>query len=184
MIERPKQNGLLFLVVFGAAVRPDGSPSGVLRRRVDGALAAALDDPAARFVVTGGEGHHAPAEAIVMADLLRAAGVPDAHIVIEPESRDTLESALRCARLIAAHWQPGSRVLSCSSPSHNPRCAALLRLLGIPAIRAAMPSDRPHITLRRLIYQVVRESAALPFDVVLLVGMLIIGRARRAKLEA
>jgi uncharacterized SAM-binding protein YcdF (DUF218 family) len=118
-----------------------------------------------------------------MADLLRASGVPDAHIKIEPESRDTLESAIRCARLIAGEWQPGSRVLSCSSPSHNPRCTALLRLLGVPAARSAMPSDRPHLTLRRFVYQIVRESAAFPFDVILLVSMLLLGRARREKLE-
>ncbi len=182
-MERAAPGGLLFLIVFGAAVQADGSPSGVLRRRVAGAARAGAVNPDARFIVTGGVGRHEPAEALVMAELLRTNGVPDNCILVEPESRDTLESAIRCADLVARHWIPGSRVLSCSSPYHNVRCAVLLRALGIPAERAPMPSDRPHVSARKLAYQLLRECAALPWDAALVFGMRLAGRARRHDLH-
>ena len=175
--------GLLFLIVFGAAVRADGSPSGVLRRRVSGAALAGESATHARYIVTGGVGRHEPAEAIVMAELLRSSGVPEECILVEPKSSDTLESAIHCADLVAKHWVTGSRVLSCSSPYHNVRCAVLLRALGIPAERAPMPSDRPHVGVRKLAYQLLRECAALPWDAALVFGMRLFGRARRQRLD-
>ena len=65
------------IVIFGAAVRPGGRPSGALRRRVEAALAFGARHPDALYVPTGGLGDHPPAEAEVMAALLRAAGVAD-----------------------------------------------------------------------------------------------------------
>ena len=48
-----------YYVIFGAAVRPDGQPSGTLRRRVEGAWQLATRPPPCKFIVTGGEGREA-----------------------------------------------------------------------------------------------------------------------------
>ena len=62
------------VVIFGAAVRPDGSASGVLRARVGAALAMGrlLVDPI--YMPTGGQGRFGPAEATVMAGPARRSG--------------------------------------------------------------------------------------------------------------
>ena len=63
-------------MIFGAAIRPDGQPSGTLRRRVEGAyrIGSIFRDPI--YLVTGGVGRYGPAEATVMRDQLLGYGVP------------------------------------------------------------------------------------------------------------
>ena len=69
------------IVIFGAAVRPDGSPSPTLRRRVEAAAAFGAGLPAPLYVPTGGKGRHGPAESAVMEALLREHGVPPERIL-------------------------------------------------------------------------------------------------------
>lgn len=185
------------LIVFGAAVRPDGSASGTLRRRTLGALALSrvaprpLDDraadsklppadhlplPARKFLVTGGQGRFGPPEAIVMRDLLLAAGVRDDQIEIEPESRDTLESALRCAAilsrdLVGADGADSIEVVVATSRYHAPRCWLLLRLLGVRAGIGKIPTDRKVLGLRSWLYSCVREALAIPWDAFLVLTL-------------
>lgn len=150
-------------IVFGAAVRSGGEPSGTLRRRVDGAFL--IGGVAARYFVTGGLGVHPPAEAEVMARLLRAHGVPHGHIVVDVDATDTLASARNCARLIRAHGRC-SRVVVCSSRYHLPRCRMLLRRLGVAAVSGSMPGDRPGLSRAKLAYFYFRELFAYPWDLV------------------
>lgn len=72
-----------YLVILGAAVRQDGTPSGSLSRRVEGALAFARSVGCAKFLATGGVGRHGPAEALVIRQLLRAGGIRDEDILVE-----------------------------------------------------------------------------------------------------
>ncbi len=150
------------IIIFGAAVRPDGSPSRTLRWRVEAALrrAATLDTPL--FVPTGGVGRHGPAEAAVMTRLLREAGVPAARILVEPTAHDTLTSARACAGLLRGHAGP---VLAASSGYHLPRCLMLLRLAGIRARGCPPPPASGRFAQRWLAR--LREVAALPVDLVL-----------------
>ena len=121
--------GQAAIVIFGAAVRPDGQPSSALRRRVEAAAryGATLDAPL--FMPTGGVGRHGPSEAGVMAGLLRALGVDDARIVLEETGTNTLSSVRACARLLRARGHRG-RVYAASSSYHLLRCLLLLRLAG------------------------------------------------------
>ena len=151
----------LCCVVFGAAVRSGGEPSGTLRRRIDGAFATGGVE--AQYFVTGGLGRHPPAEAEVMARLLRAHGVPQEHVVADGEATDTLASAINCVRLIRAHGRC-ARVVVCSSRYHMPRCRMLLRRLGLTAVCAPMPGDRPGVRCTRLAYFYLREFVAYPYD--------------------
>lgn len=158
----------IYMVVFGAAVRPDGSPSGTLRRRVDGAFRASHDYENVTFVVTGGLGEYAPSEAKVMAELLVAKGVPVARILQDDLSGDTLESIYRTRAIIKNDKERDSHVVVCTSPYHAWRCQVLYRLVDIQAKRAKMPSDRPALGVLKWLYYYARECIALPWDVFLL----------------
>lgn len=156
----------VYLVVFGAALQPDGTLSGVSRRRVAGACAigATLDDPV--YLVTGGRPVRGRTEAEAIRDALRAAGVASDRIVVEPSAADTLESALRCDDILRRRGD-AALVIPCSSNFHQPRCALLLRLLGHRVERRAMPADRPHVPSWRLGLFVAKEFLALPYDALL-----------------
>jgi uncharacterized SAM-binding protein YcdF (DUF218 family) len=134
---------------------------------VDGALAAARGVVRARFMPTGGAGENGFVEALVMRDLLRAAGVPDSAIVVEGAARDTLESARFCHLLLQAaddvEW-----VTPCTSRYHLARCALLLHLLGWPVRTVRMPGDRSQLPAVKLLLYWLKEVVALPYDAALL----------------
>ena len=154
-------------VIFGAAVRPDGSPSPTLARRTLGAWALSQRVAARRFLVTGGRGRFGPPEADVMRALLLERGVPDAEIEREDRSLDTLESALRCARILKSR-RPLGRVVVVTSRYHAFRCWLLLRLLGIRSRIGEISDDWGTAPLRSRVYHRLRESVATPWDATLI----------------
>lgn len=156
-----------YLIVFGAAVRADGQPSGSLMRRLEGALAAARLLDAPYFVPTGGLGETGFVEAEVMARVLRGAGVPENRILIEDRSVDTLESVRRCDAILKARDDVAT-VYVCTSPYHQPRCWLLLTLLGYRTVRPPMPADRASLGLAKWLIFVAKEFVAAPYDCILL----------------
>lgn len=165
------------LIVFGAAIRSSGKPSPVLRRRLEGAVEASKRCRLPLFLVTGGQGGVDLAEADVMWQTLREHGVGAVDIVREPESRDTLEQARRCAAVLYDLPEVG-RVLVCTSSWHQPRCRLLLRLLGVRCEAPPMPADFTAMGWRSWLYYVLREIAATVWDVLLLTLHRIGGRGR------
>lgn len=161
------------IVIFGAAVRPDGRPSRTLRRRVAAAAIFARRFPAVLFVPTGGIGRHGEAEAVVMARLLRTLGIPERHILIEPTGTDTLSSVRAAAHLLRRHAGP---VYAASSAYHLPRCVLLLRLAGLAACACPPPPGPAARSPRLRWYWRLREVPALPWDVILLLGLRLRGR--------
>ena len=138
-----------YVIVFGAAVRPNAKPSLALRRRIDSAAAGAREHPRAMIMPTGGTGTHGPAEAAVMKQALVDGGIPARRIVPECEGRDTLESILLCDRLLKKRGDC-ERIVVCTSRYHQPRCALLFRLLGYRVCErrdddGARPSSSPHL---------------------------------------
>jgi uncharacterized SAM-binding protein YcdF (DUF218 family) len=164
------------IVIYGAAVRPGGVPSGAMWRRVEAALrlGATLDAPL--YLPTGGRGRHPPAEAQVMADMLREAGVPARQILAEPTARNTLRSTLACARLLRAHGHGGAIVYAATSAYHLPRAVALLRIAGLDG-RPCPPPPGPASTrfVPRWRWRL-REAAALPVDAAWLGALRLLGR--------
>ena len=153
-------------VVFGAPVRPGGEPSGTLRRRVEGAIAASRGSAEPLFVVTGAVGRHPPSEAEVMQRLLIEGGVEAERIVLEPTATDTLSSVFTCAAMLRGPL-PARRVFVCTSRYHLRRCVILFRVLGIEAEGVPMPRERPHLPLWRLCAYQAKELLATPYDVAL-----------------
>ncbi len=163
------------IVIFGAAVRAGGRPSGALRRRVEGALAFGATLEAPLYIPTGGLGKHGPAEADVMASMLEAAGIPEAQILREGTARNTLRSALACARLLQARGHAGP-VYAATSGYHLARSVMLLRLAGLPALPAPpAPGMASARWLRRWKWRL-REAAAIPVDAMWITALQLLGR--------
>ena len=162
----------VYLVIFGAAVREDLTPSGSLERRVRVALAFASGLTRPMFLGTGGVGRYGPSEASVIRDLLLRAGVPAERILVEDRARDTLESVRNCDSILAGRGDVEC-VAPCTSLYHVPRCALLFRLLGYRVRIPPTQDDRSHLGLRKWLYFILKEVVALPYDAVLL----LLGRA-------
>ncbi len=155
------------IVIFGAAVRPGGQPSNTLRLRVEAALGLGRRLRRPLYLPSGGLGLHPPAEAAVMAALLRQAGVAAADILIDDTAPDTLASVRNTAALLRARGHRGP-VYAATSAYHLPRCVLLLRLAGLAA-RPCPPPRVPAATspLKRWRWRL-REVAAVPWDVLML----------------
>jgi uncharacterized SAM-binding protein YcdF (DUF218 family) len=163
------------IVIFGAAVRPDGRPSTALRRRVFAAarFGAALRAPL--YLPTGARGRHGPPEATVMAALLRRLGVAPERIIEECDGIDTLSSVRAVHALLRAHGIIAP-VYAATSAYHLPRCVLLLRLAGLHA-RACPPHRAPAAQrLGQRWYWRLRELPAIPYDAALLVALRLTGR--------
>jgi uncharacterized SAM-binding protein YcdF (DUF218 family) len=157
------------IIIFGAAVLPDGTASPALRRRVEAAAAFGAGLPAPLYVPTGGQGRHGPAESTVMAGLLREFGVAPGCILEEPTGIDTLSSVLACAALLRARGHAGGGpVFAATSGYHLPRCLLLLRLAGLPARPVPPPGADP--SWPRRWYWRLREAPALPYDAALMLA--------------
>ncbi len=155
------------IIIFGAAVRPDGHPSDTLRHRVEAAARFGRRFARPLFVPTGAKGRHGDAEATVMARQLANAGFPAETIREERTGTDTLSSV----RAVAAMVQGQAPIYACTSAYHLPRCLLLLRLAGVRA-RACPPPPVPAATSPWLQwYWWLRETPALPYDALLMLWL-------------
>lgn len=139
-------------LILGAALWPGGRPSPTLARRTAHGAALYHAGGVARLICCGGLGRHGPAEAEVMAGLLRAAGVPETAIGLEAGSATTRENiglALRHFPEIA--HRP---VVIVTDRYHAPRARIIARALGLK-VRADCPAHRAGARA------VLREGAAL-----------------------
>jgi uncharacterized SAM-binding protein YcdF (DUF218 family) len=158
------------IVIFGAAVRPDGHPSATLRERIDAAARFGATQPNPIFIPTGGQGRFGDSEAAVMRDRLLDHGVTAERIILEDTATDTLSSVRAVRHLLLAQGLKGT-VHVATSGYHQPRCVALLWLAGVPARRVPPPPAPPGRWYWRL-----REVPALPYDIVLVIGLRLLRR--------
>ncbi|NQW01314.1 MAG: YdcF family protein [Rhodospirillales bacterium] len=152
-----------YFIIFGAAVLPDGMPSGTLRRRVMGAVDAAAGNPGAIFIPSGGVGRHGHVESEIMTKLILESGIPGDRIIEDSEATDTFDTVVNTARIMRARSKDIS-VVVCSSRYHNPRCAMLFRLLGFSTRIPPMPADKAHLGLKKWLFFWLREIPAYIWD--------------------
>jgi len=162
------------IVIFGAAVLADGRPSTALRRRVLAALAAGRHMANPLYVPTGGIGRVGPAEAAVMAAMLRARGVAAERIIAEDTATSTFTSALAVTRLLREHGHDGP-VYAASNAYHLPRCVLLLWLAGLDAWACPAPRGPASRRLVRRWYWRLREVAAIPRDLTRMLAWRLLG---------
>ncbi len=133
------------IVVLGAP------PGRVLDERVAAGLALWRDGAAPRIAVTG-----AGAEAETMARVLRASGVPDDALIVEPTARTTAENAARIAELLGA----GATVWLVSQPFHLRRARRLFRRAGLAPRCWRIPHGLQDQEPRRALRWIGREYAS------------------------
>ena len=126
------------IIVLGAQVKPDGTPSVALERRLPAALESYLDDRQL-IIVCGAQGSNEPrAEGDVMREWLMARGVPDEDVAAETASFNTREN-LTYAKVIMQH-RGLEKALVVTSDYHVARALKLCEQVGISAVGKGSPS--------------------------------------------
>jgi uncharacterized SAM-binding protein YcdF (DUF218 family) len=141
-------------------LRPDGTPSGTIRRRVALGIRLYQEGAATLLVMSGGGSGPAP-EAEIMARLAEAAGVPRSALLVEAKSNNTVENALFCVRLLRDRGI--RRIVLVSDRVHLPRAAMLFRLAGLDVVGSA---GAPMSSWTAALVAVLHEMAALPRSMV------------------
>ena len=102
-----------YIIVLGCAIRKDGTPTPLLRGRLDRALAFANAQEtetgkAPIFVLSGGQGaDECVSEAECMRRYLTEQGVPEDRMILEDRSTDTAENMTFSKKLILDRVRPG-----------------------------------------------------------------------------
>jgi uncharacterized SAM-binding protein YcdF (DUF218 family) len=166
------------IIIFGAAVRPDGRASQTLRHRVDAAARFGATFAHPLFIPTGAKGRYGDAEAVVMARQLIDAGFSPDAIRQEGTGTDTLSSVRAVVRIIRDEIAGGDKspIYACTSAYHLPRCLLLLRLAGLNARICPPPRVPAAQSQSRRWFWRLRETAALPYDAMLMVWLRVVGR--------
>ena len=126
------------IIVLGAQVKEDGTPSVALERRLTAALESYLEKPQL-IIVCGAQGTNEPrAEGDVMRDWLLARGVRPEDVVAETASFNTREN-LVYAKAIMEH-RGLTQALVVTSDYHVARALTLCRQTGIEATGKGSPS--------------------------------------------
>lgn len=120
------------ILLLGLALRENDQPEEELCVRVRAAVKAYREHPDMKIVACGGitEGHRI-SEAEVMAGLLEAEGVPQSDIVLENESRITIENFINAAKIVGGGKD--KRFLIVTSDYHVRRAVWTARRVGLRA---------------------------------------------------
>jgi uncharacterized SAM-binding protein YcdF (DUF218 family) len=176
------------IVVLGAA-QYGGRPSPVLQSRLDHALGLYKTDRAPQVVLTGGRRPgDIISEAAAGRRYLVRRGIPNEAMLLEPAGRTSLASIHGAAELLTAHRDslagvsadaaaalPKPRVLLVSDPFHMLRLEILARLHGLTPLPS--PTRTSPISANRAVLEyMLRESVALPTDLVLMLWLKVSGR--------
>lgn len=149
--------GLDTLVVLGAGLRPDGSPSEALRFRLDAALAYLEENPETDCIVSGGQGFgESRTEADAMAEYLVAHGLDEGRVTKEELSSTTAENVRNSAELLV----PGASVGIVTNDFHLYRALRIAEKNGLSGAHGlAAPSNPLYLANATL-----RECAAIVKD--------------------
>lgn len=118
------------IIIFGAALRPDGTPSPALLHRVLAAVQFGARQNAPLYLVTGGVPRHGLTEASVMRRLLLEAGISPEAILEDHAATDTFDSVVNCTKILKEQGFDGHNLALTTSTYHLPRCLLLMRLAG------------------------------------------------------
>ena len=155
--KRPrKKTNADVIIVLGAKIHPDGTPSNTLKYRLDAAKKAFDERRAPYIIVTGGQGRDEnEPEASAMQRYLMEKGVPRERIFEEPTSKNTIEN-LKNAKAIMDEKGFKTAVIA-TTDYHMDRARLIAGRLSIPA--GAAPS-RPGRRLSTQIIAYTREAAS------------------------
>ncbi|MCB9452672.1 MAG: YdcF family protein [Anaerolineaceae bacterium] len=151
------------IVVLGAGLNPDNTPTPSMIRRADHA-ATLLETGVAPYIICSGgyPGRATVSEASACKTALLAAGVPAEVIILEEASRSTEENALETQKIMHANgWQTAVIV---SDGYHLLRASWLFQMAGITGYPSPVTESYP--TPTEYLISVLREMAALHWQVI------------------
>lgn len=144
------------IIVLGARVWPSGRMSNSLLYRCERALEAWRSGVAMNIICTGGQGDDEPeAEADVMKDYFLNNGVPEANVIAEAQSVNTIENLRNAKHIMEQNgWSTAAVV---TNDYHLERSMWIARDEGIEAcgIAARSPTKPSTVVVSRL-----RETAS------------------------
>lgn len=151
-----------YLIVLGAQIYDDGSPSAVLRYRLDAALEYLKENPDTVCIVSGGKGPNEPyPEADGMAQYLQRQGISADRVIREGRSKSTLENVVNSMALMAG---PDCSVGIVTNNFHVYRAVKIAEKAGLRNVCGIAAQSTPVYLPNNLL----RESIGLVKD--LLVG--------------
>ena len=151
---KPEPENMEYYLVLGAWVN-GRQPSRALRKRLDKALSCAEKDPAARLILSGGQGDDEEiSEAVCMRNYLVAAGVEEDRLILEDRSTSTRENLLFSDQLTGCG---GASCGIISNDFHICRAMKLARQAGYRDCYGIAAEGDPVMEL----HYIVRESVAL-----------------------
>ncbi len=168
------------IIVLGAA-QYSGRPSRVLSARLDHSLDLWQHARAPRIVLTGGRRDgDVLSEAAAGRRYVVRRGVPASAILMETTGRTSLASMHGAAMLLHASGDSSAarpRVLLVSDPFHMLRLDVLARLHGLVPLSSPTRTSPISFNQSVAIEYILRESIALPTDVVVLLWLHATGRS-------
>jgi uncharacterized SAM-binding protein YcdF (DUF218 family) len=124
------------ILVLGMRLNAAGQPTSMYRERLQRAFALWSQAPSGHIVILGGRtGQCAQSEAAAGAALLHANGIPPEHILVEDQSRHTLENLVLYREHLAQDGE--SQPLLVTSRFHLARSSLLAAGLGIAHVLCA-----------------------------------------------
>ncbi|MBR2731497.1 MAG: YdcF family protein [Clostridia bacterium] len=128
-----------YMIILGCALRKDGTPSPLLRGRIDRALAFYRKQKAETgkelvFVTSGGQGaDEAVSESASMKAYLMEQGIPESQIIEEDQSVNTLENMRNSKEIITAR-DPAAKIAFSTSNYHVFRSGLFARRVKLRAV--------------------------------------------------
>lgn len=150
-----KGQGADCILILGCGVREDGTPSLMLRDRLDAGIALYEAGAAKKILMSGDHGRKDYDEVNTMKDYAMERGVPSADIFMDHAGFSTYDSMYRARDIFCAQ-----KVLVVSQPYHLPRALYVAEKLGLEAYGVAAEDVR----YGGQTYRELREAAARAKD--------------------
>jgi uncharacterized SAM-binding protein YcdF (DUF218 family) len=147
------------IVVLGARVLEDGTPSDALKARAERAAELYRQGLAPLVVFSGGVGRYPPAEALAARDHALTLGIPPAACAVETDSHSTAENAAFTARVLRARGL--SEAILVSDPYHLLRARQYFWRAGVRVLPSPALLSGRNLSLPERCYWTVREAFAL-----------------------
>ena len=144
------------VIVLGCEVKEDGTPSALLKDRLDGAISYLIQYPNTKIIVGGGKTSVGPVEAEVSKTYLVKQGINENQIYVDGNSYSTYENIVNAKRIIEDK-SLNPKVVLMTSWFHQARAIFCANLLSLDAV--SYPCEVPWwlvptYTLREMIAQV------------------------------
>lgn len=149
------EQGAECILILGCGVREDGSPSLMLRDRLDAGIALYEAGAAKKLLMSGDHGRKDYDEVNTMKDYAMERGVPSEDIFMDHAGFSTYDSMYRARDIFCAQ-----KILVVSQPYHLPRALYVAEKLGLEAYGVAAEDVR----YGGQTYRELREAAARAKD--------------------